>query len=256
MQKAFTAVVKNTTSELFCGPQDWSTKSVEHNAKQFPCLEVITDESDEYMEMLEAAVPVYGESIRQNWGFATMSNYLAMRRFLSGPGEEMIWIEADMIRNEGVTLPNRYGVCKTKAFDTPGYTPTKYEWNKRTFCEAFIPNPRRPYSHMLSSWHRLKREAVERIVGGLNAVGLDFLTVGAWQLIRECELSIGVPKFRFYCDMVLELSWMASDWEADNVFDLLGWVSYHSDYETKPIIHFDGLNKPKIVDYLSGEPIV
>ena len=33
---------------------------------------------------------------------------------------------------------------------------------------------------------------------------------------------------------------MASDWQAENVFDVLGWVSYHDDYATKTIIHFDG----------------
>jgi hypothetical protein len=247
-----TAIINDSSNQHYVGSQAWSIAAINHNRKCFPDLEVITEDSIEYKALVKAATLVYGDSVRQNWGFGTLANYLAMRRFLDGNGTELLWIEADMIRNSSVPLPDRYGVCMTQAWDNPNYTPTPYEIHKRKFCEAYVKSGIRQYNHMMSSWLRLNRKAVESITIGLHSLGLDLFTVESWRFIRECELSIGVPEFRFVCDMVLELSWMASYWQAENVFDVLGWVSYHDDYASKPIIHFDGPNKPKIPEFVKS----
>jgi hypothetical protein len=247
-----TAIINDSANQHYVGSQPWSVAAINHNRKCFPDLEVITEDSIEYKALVKAATPVYGDSVRQNWGFGTLANYLAMRRFLDGNGTELLWIEADMIRNQSVPFPDRYGVCMTKAWGRKDYTPTPYEIHKRKFCESYFIETVRPYNHMMSSWLRLERSDVESMIHELCLDDTDLFTTKAWEGIRYCERSIGVPEFRFVCDMVLELYWMTSNWTPENVFDSLGWVSYHDDYASKPIIHFDGPNKPNLVSYVES----
>lgn len=253
--RTFTAVVNDGASKHFTGKHDWSRDAIRHNMKWFPNLELVKETSDLYLQMSIAAMKVYGWEIVRNWGFGTLSNYIAMRYFLDMPGDSMIWIEADMIRNPSVPMLDVRGVCETNVWDNPNHTPNPYEIHKRRFCEAFMYKSPRPYRHFMSSWFHLEREQVQTIVEGLHVIGLDLLKPSAWELIRQTELEIGVKDFRFVCDMLIELSWMSQGWEFGNVFDQLGWVSYTDDCFLKPIIHFDGPHKPKISSYIKAHEL-
>lgn len=248
----FTAIVNDDGNHHYSGNQQWSDDAYQHNCATMGSVELITTESKSYREMHRAARQAYGDA--NTWYVGTLVNYLAMLDFLERESDELMWIEADMVRNAKVELPDRFGICMTDVWDNPNYTPTRHERFKKHFCEAFIPSPARPYKHLMSSWLRLDRLTVARIIEALDSIGLNLFNAAAWERIRATELSVGSEDLHFFCDMVLELAWMASDnWDADNVFDLLGVVSYHDDYHTKPIIHFDGPNKPLITSWVAEQ---
>lgn len=248
-----TAIVNRAKHCFYAGVDGYSRDAYEHNQKIAGPIHLITEESKSWRTMENAACSVYGPSVADGFALGSMSVYLAIREFLESSDSGLIWLEADMCLNPKVQIPTKSGVCLTQAWGNPRYTPTSYEIAKRKFCETFLPNPKREYASIQSSWFKLSRPTLKQIVAGLDSIGLDFLTKKSWELIQATERQLGIESLSFICDMVLEMAWMASEeWEAESVFGTLGWVSYDSDWDSKPIIHFDGPNKSKIANWIEG----
>lgn len=228
---------------------NWADVAIRHNSDSLGQeVNVVTSDSAGWRRMYAAAKGCGNH----DWRFGTLTNYIAMREFLetSGPDDDLfVWLEADMVINPLLTDHDWLNARGVFAIWQKEHLLTPHERYKRQYAVDQLGIAPEQWTQILSTMVLLERRELRILIDAFHRGGYDLYDPQAWQRIASNYAAY--PDHSFYCDQVLEFAYILADIAPRTIKDLVGWVSYDSDYSVKHIVHFDNINKPALPGWLA-----